>query len=474
VQVWYAPGKMRFGEPQRRSRTPFWVGLFLILSCIFLLIGLASLRAGDVPQIELTSNLPAIGQETEFTVNVFEKKRGVVLVRVYFVQDKREIQLGEAKGTPIPAVAFWRQSREKLTLHYKVGKKAMPEIKEGKASIVVYAQPASTWLNQPAASTKVLTLPVQLKPPRIEILSRDHFVTQGGAGVVRYRARPNVVKHGVQAGDWWFPGYPAPSGEKDEYFAFYGVPYDFEVGQEPQLVAFDQVNNKGTKLFVDDLAVKSSKRDTIRVSDRFMSIVVPNIKEQTPQMSNEGKLLDQYVWINRELRKQNDSKIKLLAETSTKSFMWNSKFIQMPAKVFSSFADHRTYMYEGKEIDQQYHLGYDLASVKRAAIPAANAGRVVLSEYLGIYGNTVILDHGYGLMTLYGHLSSSDVQAGDLVQRGMIVGKTGATGLALGDHLHFAVLIHGLAVRPLEWWDGAWIKNRIAANLDSNFEYTAD
>jgi murein DD-endopeptidase MepM/ murein hydrolase activator NlpD len=398
----------------------------------------------------------------------------VALVRVYFVQDKREIQLGEAKGTTIPAVAFWRKSHEKLTLHYKVGKQTLPDIKEGKASIVVYAQPASTWLNQPAASTKVLSLPVLLTPPRIELLSRGHFVTQGGAGVVRYRVGPSAVKHGVQMGDWWFPGFPLPSGTKGECFAFYGAAYDLEAGEIALLKAEDLVGNESTQSFVDNLAPKVSKRDTIRVSDRFMSIVVPRIKSKTPNMPSEGRLVDQYVWINRELRKQNDEKIRMLARTSTPAFVWKSHFVQMSAKVFSSFADHRSYRYEGQEIDQQYHLGYDLASVKRAPIPAANRGRIVLNEYLGIYGNTVVLDHGFGLMTLYGHLSRSDVKVGEWVQRGSIIGATGATGLALGDHLHFAVLVHGLAVRPLEWWDSKWVQNRIIATLGPSFSDTAD
>ena len=123
---------------------------------------------------------------------------------------------------------FWKQSNEKLVLNYKIGRRAQPDIREGKASIVVYAQPASTWLNQPAAATQVLTLPVRLKPPRIEVLSRDHFVTQGGAGVVRYRVSSHAVKHGVEVGDWWFPGYALPGGAPGESFVFYAAPYNLD------------------------------------------------------------------------------------------------------------------------------------------------------------------------------------------------------------------------------------------------------
>ena len=112
-------------------------------------------------------------------------------------------------------------------------------------------------------------------------------------------------------------------------------------------------------------------------------------------------------------------------------------------------------------MDEQYHLGIDLASTQNAPIPAANAGKVVFAGPLGIYGQTVILDHGMGLQTLYGHLSSIQVAPGDVVAKDQIIGISGQTGLALGDHLHYGVLIAGIPVNPVEWWDPNWIKTRI-------------
>ena len=462
---------MRLGEPQRRSKVPLFLVLGLFGLAMFTALGTISLRAGDQPKIQIESNLPAIGMETDISIKVSESKRGVEMVRVYLVQNKREVQLGEVQGTVLPPYAVWSKSEEEVTLSYKIGRRAMPEIREGKASIVVYAQPASTWLNQPAAATQVLTLPVRLKPPRIDLMSRDHFVTQGGAGAVRYRVGKTATRHGVTAGKWFFPGYQLPGAAPGEAFAFFAVPYDHGENDEIKLFAIDDVQNESSRVFLDSLTAKPSKKDKIKVSDRFMSIVVPRIKQEVPEMPAQDSLVEEYVWINRELRKQNDTKLKSLAATSTTAFLWNQRFMQMPAKVFSSFADHRSYIYEGREIDQQYHLGYDLASVKQADIPAANTGRVVMAEYLGIYGKTVVLDHGFGIMTLYGHMSSIDVQVGDMVTRGKVIGKTGATGLALGDHLHFSVLIHGLSVRPLEWWDGKWINNRIASVIGDSLNY---
>ncbi len=116
-------------------------------------------------------------------------------------------------------------------------------------------------------------------------------------------------------------------------------------------------------------------------------------------------------------------------------------------------------------MDTAVHLGYDLASLKHSPVPAANSGVVVFAAPLTIYGNTVVVDHGLGLQTLYGHLSSIEVKEGDQVKQGQALGRTGITGLAVGDHLHYEVLIGGVSVTPVEWWDGRWIRDHIGRPL---------
>jgi murein DD-endopeptidase MepM/ murein hydrolase activator NlpD len=133
--------------------------------------------------------------------------------------------------------------------------------------------------------------------------------------------------------------------------------------------------------------------------------------------------------------------------------------------VEANFADHRTYLYNKEPIDTAYHLGYDLSVTKQYPVEAANSGTAVYVADLGIYGNTVILDHGLGLFTLYSHLSSFDVKVGDAVKERQIIGKTGETGLAAGDHLHYGVYLHGVAVLPVEWWDSKWINDNIVPKL---------
>ena len=226
------------------------------------------------------------------------------------------------------------------------------------------------------------------------------------------------------------------------------------------------LGNSTRTSFVDKFFPRPFKTDEINVSDRFMAKVVPEIQSNTPGLAAGQSLLDDYVSINRDLRAANAQTLRDLAADSRQEFLWSSRFESLPnAQVMSAFADRRTYLYEAREVDYQDHLGFDLASVKRAQVPSANAGVVVLSRYFGIYGNAVVVDHGYGLMSLYGHLSSLEVEPGQLVERGQIVGRTGETGLAAGDHLHFTMLLHGEAVTPVEWWDAKWIRDRLKRKL---------
>jgi murein DD-endopeptidase MepM/ murein hydrolase activator NlpD len=170
--------------------------------------------------------------------------------------------------------------------------------------------------------------------------------------------------------------------------------------------------------------------------------------------------------VNRDIRRENDAKIREVCQKSEDRMLWSEAFHQLTnSKVEANFADHRTYVYRGEEIDQAYHLGFDLAVTKNYPVEAANNGTVAFTGDLGIYGNTVILDHGYGLFTLYSHMSSIGVETGKSVKRKEPLGKTGQTGLATGDHLHYTTLIYGVPVLPLEWWDSKWVKENVFAKL---------
>jgi murein DD-endopeptidase MepM/ murein hydrolase activator NlpD len=275
-----------------------------------------------------------------------------------------------------------------------------------------------------------------------------------------------ATSSGVRAGDWFFPGYPRPGGGPQERFAFYAVPYDMDDIATLRLEASDSVGNRAEARFVDRFFPRKLGTDTIGLSDRFLERVVPAIISQTPELASSGDALQDYLTINGELRVSNRAELRELAARSTPEFLWRGPFLShRNAQAMAGFAERRTYLYEGKRVDTQVHLGFDLASTARSPVQAAAGGIVLRAGWFGIYGNAVVVDHGYGLMTLYGHMSTVDVAEGEPVTRGQALGRTGATGLAGGDHLHFAVLLQGLPVNPREWWDGHWIHDRLRLKL---------
>ena len=194
---------------------------------------------------------------------------------------------------------------------------------------------------------------------------------------------------------------------------------------------------------------------------------MPTILEGQNEINPQGEPIQKFVAVNSELRQKNNAKIASFAQQTDKSILWGGAVFHpfTNTGVQSAFADYRTYVYQGKEVDQQVHLGFDLASYQQTPILAANRGKVLFADELGIYGNTVIIDHGMGVQSLYAHLSSFDVKAGDMVNKEQQIGRSGRTGMALGDHLHFTMLVNGHMVNPVEWWDAHWIEDRILRKL---------
>ena len=97
-----------------------------------------------------------------------------------------------------------------------------------------------------------------------------------------------------------------------------------------------------------------------------------------------------------------------------------------------------------------YHAGLDIAGDKGQPIYATAAGVVTQAGYSGSYGNLIVVDHGFGLETRYGHLSGFNVQKGAHVKRGEMIGRLGATGRTTGNHLHYEVMANGRLLNPLQ------------------------
>jgi murein DD-endopeptidase MepM/ murein hydrolase activator NlpD len=214
------------------------------------------------------------------------------------------------------------------------------------------------------------------------------------------------------------------------------------------------------------LKKKKYRRDTIRITDRFLQKKMPEFWERYAEIPKDN-LLEAFLYVNTKLRAKNNREISdLCRESRLERFYATVPLVRLPRSATRSlFGDHRTYYYRGQKIGEAVHLGVDLASVAASPVPAAAEGTVIFADYLGIYGNTIIIDHGLGLFTLYAHLAGFTVSEGDHVKRGQLIAYTDTTGLAGGDHLHFGTLVQGVFVDPIEWFDPHWIKTRITDKL---------
>jgi murein DD-endopeptidase MepM/ murein hydrolase activator NlpD len=441
--------------------------LLLVLLLAALGLGaLGALRTGPAPTAEIAPSLPGIGPRTAVTVTVREPQRGLSAVTVELVQDQQVWPLASETFTPRGPLDFWGPLVAERQFAVEVGKTANPGLRNGTAVVRVRAERARSWLRREPEVVVERELPVRLQPPSLQVLSTQTYVRQGGAEAVVYRVGEGTERDGVEAGSWFFPGFPLPGGQPGQRFALFAVPYDLGDPSGVRLLAADALGNETRAAFIDQFTPRPFTTDTITVSDTFLAKVVPEILANTPEVVDQGDPLATYLEINRNLRRANNEELRRLAAASEPRFLWQGAFGGLPnGKVMSSFADRRTYLYNGQEVDQQDHLGFDLASVQKAPIPASGAGVVVLARYFGIYGNAVVIDHGYGLQSLYGHLSTIEVSPGQRVERGQRLGTSGVTGLAAGDHLHFTMLLAGLPVNPVEWWDGQWIAHRLGRKL---------
>lgn len=459
-----APSTDTLRSTRRRTRSR---RLLVVLGLLAILFGgLGALRRGPAPQAVIQAPLGAIGRATPVEIRVDEPQRGLSAVEIVLEQGGVAHPVGGETFTTVPGWKFWRRGTASRTWQLTLGKDSLPTLTEGPATLRVVANGTPAWLRGALSTTTESQLPVRLTPPTVEVISNQHYVTQGGAEVVVYRVGASSARDGVEVGDWFFPGAPLPGGGERDRFALFAVPWDVADPTAVRLVAADAVGNRRAVDFIDRFTALPPGEDDIHLDEAFLARVVPAILENTPALQSKGNLLDDYLQINRDLRAANAAELRNLATRSRQSFLWRAPFLALPGgQVMSAFADRRTYFYQGREVDRQVHLGFDLASIAKADVPAANGGVVVLARYFGIYGNTVVVDHGYGLMSLYAHLSSIDVAEGDEVGRGTRLGRSGTTGLAGGDHLHFSFLLQGLPVRPVEWWDGHWITDRLKRKL---------
>jgi murein DD-endopeptidase MepM/ murein hydrolase activator NlpD len=433
----------------QRSRTKAWVVLVLVL--LLAVVGSVSYLAWrqSVPGVRATLQAPRfLGHNTSLMVTLETAHGNLRRSEVRVVQGGKSVTVATAEAA--------RTSRVQLPVTIE---SAALGLKEGAATLEVWGSD-DFWRPLRKKDAVLVSQPVtiDLTPPRVEILSSTRYVSPGGAVMIAFRAG-DASRVDVSVGARIFPSFPYGPPDKGARVALIALPYDFAPGTPLAVTARDEAGNVATRAVPAELKARPFPRDTIHLTEAFLQAKVP---ELLPQRAPSQPLIDGFLVINRDQRRQAEQeKLKIGAKTADKP-LWEGPFTQpRNTKVFSNFAETRTYVYQGKSVDTQVHVGFDLASTKHSPVPAANAGQVAFAGPLTIYGNAVIVDHGLGLQTLYAHLSSIDVKAGDMVTKGQELGRSGTTGLAVGDHLHFEVLVSGVSVTPIEWWDGKWIRDRV-------------
>jgi murein DD-endopeptidase MepM/ murein hydrolase activator NlpD len=305
---------------------------------------------------------------------------------------------------------------------------------------------------------------VVTQPPTVSVDSEQHYLYLGMADLATFNVSGSWTAAGVRVGDQTYRSWPMPGG-KPGLFSLFAFAWNMPADTIPKVFASNDAGNDVTTPISFQFPKKEQPKYTVhdlQVSEGFMQKVVGELDP-----NGSGDPVARFVKINTEMRRANNKTLSDLQFKTADRFLFSQPFARQPhSQAEASFADVRNYIYQGKKIDQQVHLGYDLAVTQHVGVEASNDGRVVYAAPLGIYGNCIVVDHGYGLQTIYGHLSHIDVHAGDMVRRGQVMGQSGMTGMAGGDHIHFAMQLDGVQIDPKEWWDGHWIHDHIAKRVE--------
>lgn len=441
---------------------------FVLLLLAGLAFGVAYYLAGNADGPAITINQPSvIGQGGTLDVSVDAPAAELTSLSIAVEQKGRTLPVLDVTSARGDGLLI---EGDRIRVTRPIGKKTLPELESGQATLKVRAsRPVLRGLRQ-VSSEASRDIQVRLTPPRVSVVSTHHYVNQGGAEMIVYRASPADVESGVRVGDLMYPGFPGSAAglpDPELKIAFFALLYNQPPDTPMELVARDVAGNESRAQFEHRVFPKRFRNSRIPLDDKFLSRVVPAILQSSPQLQASGTdLLPAFLKINNDLRRMNNDAIAALAKNTAPKVLWEGAFQALGgSQVESSFADFRTYLYGDKEVDRQVHLGFDLAKTANAPVTAANNGVVVMASELGIYGNTVVLDHGLGVQSLYAHLSSFAVKEGDTVKTGQTLGSSGQTGLAGGDHLHFSMMVNGQFVNATEWWDPHWIEDRVMRKL---------
>jgi murein DD-endopeptidase MepM/ murein hydrolase activator NlpD len=405
--------------------------------------------SGKHTSLKFAKAVPAIGTETPVRVEA-DSPDGVKSFTALVEQDGQTATVYQDKT---------RSKQASRIYSFSAGKKQAAFLKEGPARLVLEAKSNDF---RGATTTVSQDIQVVLRPPTIAADGRQHYINQGGAELVVLEVGGNWTDAGVRVANYSAGTFPMP-GEPDNSahrFSLFPFPWDVAPDTIPLAFARNGAGTEVTTTFWTKVFPKQFHKRDIQLTDQNMQKVVGELDPE-----GTGSLVDRFVKLNREMRRVNGQTIYDLRTNTEKRILWSGPFIPLKGARESYFADKRSYIYNGRKVDEQVHLGYDLAQNADTPVKAANSGKVIYADRLGLYGNCVIIDHGYSLQSLYGHLSRIVVKPGDMVQKEQQIGVTGQTGMAFGPHVHFSMMIAGYQVDPKEWWDEHWIHDRILSKI---------
>jgi murein DD-endopeptidase MepM/ murein hydrolase activator NlpD len=425
--------------------------IIIALITIVVLLPIAlKLALSATPVVDLSSPVTTLGQATSITVRVRDP-HGVRRLAASVEQNGARYRVWEIAQPSRVSDGTW---------NFTAGINNTPQLQEGKAKLIIEA--TSNDLLRKAARWEGQVM-VVTRPPTVSVDSDRHYLYTGMADLATFNASGTWTEAGVRVGDQTFRAWPMPGG-KPGFFSLFAFAWNMPSSTVPLVYASNGAGIDVTGPLVFQFPKREQPKYTahsLQLDDRFIQKV---INELDPNGS--GDPVARFIKINNEMRRANNKILSDLRFKTADKFLWSQPFArQAHSQAEASFADVRSYIYKGNKIDQQVHLGYDLAVTQHIGVEASNDGQVVYAAPLGIYGNCIVVDHGYGLQTIYGHLSQINVHEGDMVKRGQVMGTSGQTGMAGGDHIHFAMQLDGVQIDPKEWWDSHWIKDHIARRV---------
>ncbi|PIE56985.1 MAG: peptidase M23 [Desulfobulbus propionicus] len=415
------------------------------------------------PEVSLQTTPRVIGAKLALPLKAADHRSGLRYLRVFLKQDDKEAILLDRM---FPRQSWLKKAGPERFEEVVAADIAALGFKDGEAELVAVGNDFSLMGFLRGNSTeKRATVSIDTKPPRVTVEHAQLYIQGGGSGIVLYSISEDSRQHGVRIDNHSFPGFSLSEGSQTK-IAYIGLPWDSKRPEKTGVFAVDEAGNEGFTPFVMHFKPAREKKDRIAISDGFLNKKMPELSSHIT--GTQDSLIKTFLYANQQVRRQNADKIKEICANPAPDRMWQDRFLRMPGATRAGFADQRTYTYQGQVVDHQTHLGIDLASTARAEVRAANHGKVIFADYLGIYGNMIVIDHGQGIFSLYSHLSSMTKHPGDMVKKDEQIGRTGSSGMAGGDHLHFSMLIHGIFVTPIEWWDQHWIDANITDILNDH------